>query len=877
MHVRVRSSLCEAISLRLAGLSLNDMGSAHSRGVRGRDERAQDQDNRIPSVSIPARRDREDAGEHVSSEHSDRRLRRRRLSLGLRSRHLDQEEDMAVDGAPASRTENLSRRIQAGWNRTPLSSLSRRSQSSVSPGPMAAATSPEYEAGTGSAPSVASNTSNPFGRRNSSLSSESSSSRLSRMPDNDMNTPDSNTTTPSNPWEAERASTFRMLERAFGSLPTSSAPSQSRAQPHAHAQPHPRIDPSSLPGTFGQRNARSTNLGPNADRPSSALTSVLAELLSAPREGAPMPMTAPLSGTSVIVQGALIARTASQQDSGEHNLPRTSSSSSTRSAPTPLSAEHAESPGPLPSSTSTSANEPTPTQPTADASSSQSQSGSQNESNIPHVATLEEQGEMLGRILRIAAAATAASVVNQTPLNPSVAASATAFASSAMQQPSSGSDAQPPANDPSIASEPSRTAGTGLGPSSESNSAEGRSPETSRAPDSEVAHDNQSTSSSGAPQEAGFARELLNRLISARGGAPRQSSLQRNDSEAASSISRLLRDALRASLPQRSAPSSSSSAESDQTTMASVLSTLERARQNQPLPDGEPGSFDRFLRDLLDDLNVAIHQLSASGTTTASTEQDPSNSAHVDEETRERRESDVLSGQLAFFRMFRFERNAESALVPCVMVGVRSLRAEERLMGGEQALPRDGADNRSGVARFVLFVSGGRYHENHPLLSARPRDAGRDLMFIMELLGTIAAMSNKRPTASAADIERSGLAKVRASELVHLRAAGRITENTSDKCLVCLDDWQDEDECRILSCKHVFHASCVDQWLEHSSNSCPLCTYESCFLRDVILTNPDRPDRSCVNDRSRKCRALDGQKISLQKLKFFREFFESSI
>ena len=97
MHVRVRSSLCEAISLRLAGLSLNDMGSAHSRGVRGRDERTQDQDNRIPSVSIPARRDREDAGEHVSSEHSDRRLRRRRLSLGLRSRHLDQEEDMAVD------------------------------------------------------------------------------------------------------------------------------------------------------------------------------------------------------------------------------------------------------------------------------------------------------------------------------------------------------------------------------------------------------------------------------------------------------------------------------------------------------------------------------------------------------------------------------------------------------------------------------------------------------------------------------------------------------------------------------------------------------------------------------------------------------------
>lgn len=136
-------------------------------------------------------------------------------------------------------------------------------------------------------------------------------------------------------------------------------------------------------------------------------------------------------------------------------------------------------------------------------------------------------------------------------------------------------------------------------------------------------------------------------------------------------------------------------------------------------------------------------------------------------------------------------------------------------------------DSSSGTSRFILFVSGGRYHEEHPLLVARPRDAGRDLMFMMELLGTMAVMSQKPRTASASDIAHSGLACVRASELPALCAAGRVTENTSEQCLVCLEDWQAHDQCRILSCHHAFHTACLDRWVEQSSNSCPLCTYAS--------------------------------------------------
>ncbi|KAJ4787874.1 hypothetical protein LUZ62_039120 [Rhynchospora pubera] len=43
------------------------------------------------------------------------------------------------------------------------------------------------------------------------------------------------------------------------------------------------------------------------------------------------------------------------------------------------------------------------------------------------------------------------------------------------------------------------------------------------------------------------------------------------------------------------------------------------------------------------------------------------------------------------------------------------------------------------------------------------------------------------------------------------------------ECAVCLSAYTDAELLRLLpACKHAFHMSCVDQWLEHHS-SCPLC------------------------------------------------------
>ncbi|WCJ29478.1 RING/U-box superfamily protein [Euphorbia peplus] len=45
------------------------------------------------------------------------------------------------------------------------------------------------------------------------------------------------------------------------------------------------------------------------------------------------------------------------------------------------------------------------------------------------------------------------------------------------------------------------------------------------------------------------------------------------------------------------------------------------------------------------------------------------------------------------------------------------------------------------------------------------------------------------------------------------------------ECAVCLSKFEDTEILRFLpKCKHAFHVSCIDQWLE-SHSSCPLCRY----------------------------------------------------
>ncbi|XP_058742631.1 RING-H2 finger protein ATL5-like [Vicia villosa] len=47
--------------------------------------------------------------------------------------------------------------------------------------------------------------------------------------------------------------------------------------------------------------------------------------------------------------------------------------------------------------------------------------------------------------------------------------------------------------------------------------------------------------------------------------------------------------------------------------------------------------------------------------------------------------------------------------------------------------------------------------------------------------------------------------------------------HTLHDCAICLSEYTDGDECRMLpNCSHVFHSQCIDEWFTSQSN-CPLC------------------------------------------------------
>ncbi|KAF9913914.1 hypothetical protein BX616_009316 [Lobosporangium transversale] len=49
---------------------------------------------------------------------------------------------------------------------------------------------------------------------------------------------------------------------------------------------------------------------------------------------------------------------------------------------------------------------------------------------------------------------------------------------------------------------------------------------------------------------------------------------------------------------------------------------------------------------------------------------------------------------------------------------------------------------------------------------------------------------------------------------------------SDDTCAVCIDEFVEGEEIRMLPCHHEFHCECIDPWLIRKSSTCPLCKYD---------------------------------------------------
>ncbi|KAJ9171143.1 hypothetical protein P3X46_014545 [Hevea brasiliensis] len=50
----------------------------------------------------------------------------------------------------------------------------------------------------------------------------------------------------------------------------------------------------------------------------------------------------------------------------------------------------------------------------------------------------------------------------------------------------------------------------------------------------------------------------------------------------------------------------------------------------------------------------------------------------------------------------------------------------------------------------------------------------------------------------------------------------------AQQCHICLVDYEEGDEIRVLPCSHEYHMSCVDKWLKEVHGVCPLCRDDVC-------------------------------------------------
>ena len=127
-------------------------------------------------------------------------------------------------------------------------------------------------------------------------------------------------------------------------------------------------------------------------------------------------------------------------------------------------------------------------------------------------------------------------------------------------------------------------------------------------------------------------------------------------------------------------------------------------------------------------------------------------------------------------------------------------------------------DSRS----WIIYVLGGSYPENHPILTTpslfTENPTYEDMMLLSALLGPA-----KAPVATEEDVEEAGgVYNIEASnndaaktaELVAVATEGgeRVELEVDQRCLVCLCNFEVAEVCRkLVKCNHLFHKDCIDQ------------------------------------------------------------------
>ncbi|KAK9354388.1 hypothetical protein V1505DRAFT_393088 [Lipomyces doorenjongii] len=62
-----------------------------------------------------------------------------------------------------------------------------------------------------------------------------------------------------------------------------------------------------------------------------------------------------------------------------------------------------------------------------------------------------------------------------------------------------------------------------------------------------------------------------------------------------------------------------------------------------------------------------------------------------------------------------------------------------------------------------------------------------------------------------------------------------LADTSGDSCAICLEQLEDDDDVRGLTCGHAFHAACIDPWLTTRRACCPLCKADYYVPKQIPL------------------------------------------
>jgi len=90
-----------------------------------------------------------------------------------------------------------------------------------------------------------------------------------------------------------------------------------------------------------------------------------------------------------------------------------------------------------------------------------------------------------------------------------------------------------------------------------------------------------------------------------------------------------------------------------------------------------------------------------------------------------------------------------------------------------------------------------------------------------------------------------GVASSECASAVATTDSGEMAYREEQHCPICLEDFQKGQKQRLLPCSHVFHATCVDEWLTTRRSVCPICKQDP--TSDTTTSSPNSRNNSTTD------------------------------